>query len=111
MPARAAAAMMLSPGSKGIVFPSYVKVGIRWSLRSMIALAADHVQRAKARHDVAQHPARDELRQAAGDLEARRPDAHPVRRAAAVGDEVVTELAVAALRSEERRVGKECRSR
>src|SRR5438128_1800649 len=80
-----------SPGSNGIVLPSYVKVGM-----SVIALPADHVQGAKGRDDVAQHPAGDELREAAGDLVARRTNADAVRRAGSVAHEVVTELSVAA---------------
>src|SRR6476469_7158104 len=98
MPWRQAALMMLSPGSKGISRPSYLKVGIRIHSRgdSVIALAADHVQRAEGRDDVAQHGARDELAEALRDREAGRPDANAIGRAAAVRHEVEAELAVAA---------------
>ena len=54
---------------EGDRFPSSLKVGIgsvigdvRESFAcSVVALAADHVQRAERRHDVAQHAALDEL--------------------------------------------------
>src|SRR5579863_9909384 len=100
--------MIVSPGSKGTDLPSSLKVGIvRFSFSwlrttlasgySVVALAADHVQRTERRHDVAQHSALDELREGSGDLEAGRPDPDAVGRPAAVADEVVPEFAVAGL--------------
>src|SRR6187431_1635511 len=65
--------------------------------RSTVAFATDHVERAKAGDYVGHHGAGDHALQPAGDQEAGRPDAHAVGRAAAVADQIETELAVAAL--------------
>src|SRR5687768_3552921 len=93
IPCRWAARMIVSPFSNGTSRPSILIV----SAMSVIALAADHVDRAERGDDVGDHRAGDELREPLGDGEAGRADAHPVRRAAAVGDEVEAELPVAGL--------------
>src|SRR5688572_18719579 len=62
-----------------------------------IALATDHVERAEDRDDVGDVRSDDELAQRRGDVKARWPTAVLVRTAAAVGDDVEAELAVAAL--------------
>src|SRR5262245_23864996 len=64
---------------------------------SMVTLASDHVQRAERGNHIGDHEAGDETAETLGDGEARRANADAVRRAAAVGDDVKTELAVAAL--------------
>src|SRR5579859_4270295 len=64
----------------------------------MIAFAPNHVEGTEGRYDITQHAALDELRKAARYLKARRANADAIRRAASVGDQVVSELPVAALR-------------
>src|ERR1700710_591921 len=64
----------------------------------MIALSADHVQRAEGRDNVTQHGSFDPLLENARDRDARRTNANAVRRPAAIGDDVEAELAVPALR-------------
>src|SRR5450432_1293047 len=63
----------------------------------MVTLASDHVEGAERGDDVGDHEAGDETAQGLRDGKARRPDTNAVRRAAAVGDEVKAELAVATL--------------
>src|SRR5689334_6757584 len=94
MPCRQAARMIESPGSKGMVLPSSLKV----PMALVVALPADHVQRAECRHDVAQHATLEDLRQAAGDLKARGPDPNAVRCAAAVGNKVIAQFAIPTFR-------------
>src|SRR5690606_21419873 len=95
MPTRCAARMKVSPGSKGISRSSSLKVGIL-DLALPIALAADHVERAEAGHDVGDHLPRDHALESARDVIARGPDAHAIGRPAAVAHDVEAELAVPA---------------
>src|SRR4051794_11220610 len=106
IPIRCAARMIVSPFSKGISRPSSLKVGMfelafgtfYWAARgpSVVTLSANHVERSERRHDVRDHLPGDELAKPLRDRKTRGPDAHAVRRAAAVRDEIETELAVAA---------------
>src|SRR6187402_16240 len=66
------------------------------SSRLAVALSANHVQGTEARNRVGHHGARDHALEPGGDEEARRANAHAVRRPAAVAHQVEAELAVAA---------------
>src|SRR5258708_19537909 len=103
IPARWAARMIVSAGSKGISRPSILMVAMSCSCAvagpraSMVALSADHVERAEGGDDVGDHQPGDELAQALHRGEAGRADAHSVGRAPALADQVQAELAVAPL--------------
>ena len=64
----------------------------------MIALPTDHIQRSKRGDDVAEHAALEEFRETTRNLKTWRTDANPIGRAGPIRHEIVTELAVAALR-------------
>src|SRR5688572_26078807 len=70
--------------------------GSKESSPSAVALPTDHVEGAEARHHVRHHRTRDDPLEPAGDEKTRRTDAHAIRRAAAVADQVEAELAIAA---------------
>src|SRR4249919_3200395 len=85
--------MIVSPGSKVISRPSSLNVGI-WLLP--IALATDHVHRAERRNDVGDHVAANHVFRGFEVDETRWTTAHPVRCAAAIRNDIKSELAVAA---------------
>src|SRR6266540_3096788 len=100
-PARWAARMIVSPASNGMSRSSILKVATfsrscAGKLSSSVALAANHVQRAEARHHVGHHSARYHPLQAPGHVVARRTNPNAPRRAAAVAHEIEAHLAVAA---------------
>src|SRR5437016_2353789 len=66
--------------------------------RLAIALPTNHVERSEARHDIRHHLTGDDALEAAGDEEARWPDAYAIGRAAAVAHQIEAELAVARFR-------------